>query len=92
MVGSVSAADRERLSDWCRLFGRSPRVSWQMLKAGRLPDDAEVHRSGRIFYVRSNTAVAAASPRTALYARVPSSDQAADYFGASNGTVAAFRS
>ena len=79
MVGSVSAADWERLSDWGRRFGRSPRVSWQMMKDGRLPDDLEVRRIGRIFYVRSKAALAAeAAPSTVLYARVSSSEQATD--------------
>ena len=68
-----------RLSDWGRQFGRAPRVSWQMLKDGRLPDDLEVQKVGRIFYVRSKSAVLAAhGPRTVLYARVSSSDQASD--------------
>ena len=50
-----------------------------MLKDGRLPDDLEVQRVGRIFYVRSKSAVLAASGgRTVLYARVSSADQAAD--------------
>ena len=50
-----------------------------MLKDGRLPDDLEVQKIGRIFYVRSKSAVLAASGgRTVLYARVSSSDQAAD--------------
>ena len=75
----TDSADWVRLSDWGRGFGRSPRVSWQMLKDGRLPEDLEVRKIGRIFYVRSKAAVAAASaPRTVLYARVSSSDQAAD--------------
>ena len=75
----TDSADWVRLSDWGRGFGRSPRVSWQMLKDGRLPEDLEVRKVGRIFYVRSKAGVAAASaPRTVLYARVSSSDQAAD--------------
>ena len=49
------------------------------MKDGRLPDDLEVRRIGRIFYVRSKAALAAeAAPSTVLYARVSSSEQATD--------------
>ena len=49
-----------------------------MLRDGRLPDDLEVQRVGRIYYVRSRSGVVSAGVRTVLYARVSSSDQAGD--------------
>ena len=78
MVTDVSSGGWVRLSDWGRQFGRAPRVSWQMMKDGRLPDDLEVRQIGRIYYVRSRSAVASSGIRTVLYARVSGSDQAAD--------------
>ena len=78
MSGDVSGGGWVRLSDWGRQFGRVPRVSWQMMKDGRLPEDLEVQKIGRIYYVRSRSAVVASSIRTVLYARVSSSDQSAD--------------
>ena len=73
----VDASGWMRLSDWGRQFGRAPRVSWQMLQDGKLPDDLEVKRVGRLFYVRERPS-AGATVRTVLYARVSSSDQSND--------------
>lgn len=67
-----------RLSDWGRQFGRSTRVSWQMWKDGRLPDDLESVKLGSVVYVRSKSAVRENALRTVLYARVSSSGQAFD--------------
>ena len=67
-----------RLSDWGRQFGRVPRVSWQMLQDGNLPEGMEVRKIGGVYYVREPGAAALAATRTVLYARVSSSDQAAD--------------
>ena len=78
MSADLSGGGWVRLSDWGRQFGRVPRVSWQMMKDGRLPEDLEVQKIGRIYYVRSRSAVVASSIRTVLYARVSSSDQSAD--------------
>ena len=66
-----------RLSDWGRQFGRVPRVSWQMLQDGNLPEGMEVRKIGNVYYVREP---GAGDPptRTVVYARVSSSDQAAD--------------
>ena len=49
-----------------------------MMKDGRLPDDLEVERIGRIYYVRFRSAVVSSGVRTVLYARVSGSDQSAD--------------
>ena len=49
-----------------------------MMKDGRLPKDLEVQKIGRIYYVRSRSAVAVSGIRTVLYARVSSSGQSAD--------------
>ena len=73
----VGASGWMRLSDWGRQFGRAPRVSWQMLQDGKLPDDLEVKRVGRLFYVRERSSVDVVV-RTVLYARVSSSDQSDD--------------
>ncbi len=78
MSNDFSSGGWIRLSDWGRQFGRVPRVSWQMMRDGRLPKDLEVQKIGRIYYVRSRSAVAASGIRTVLYARVSSSDQSAD--------------
>ena len=78
MSADLSGGGWVRLSDWGRQFGRVPRVSWQMMKDGRLPKDLEVQKIGRIYYVRSRSAVVASGIRTVLYARVSSSDQSAD--------------
>ncbi len=78
MSADVSSGGWVRLSDWGRQFGRSPRVSWQMMKDGRLPEDLEVERIGRIYYVRSRSAVVSSGVRTVLYARVSGSDRSAD--------------
>ena len=78
MSNDLSSGGWIRLSDWGRQFGRVPRVSWQMMKDGRLPKDLEVQRIGHIYYVRSRSAVVASGVRTVLYARVSSSDQSAD--------------
>ena len=48
-----------------------------MMKDGRLPDDLEVERIGRVYYVRSRSAVVSSGVRTVLYAWVSGSDQSA---------------
>ena len=49
-----------------------------MMKDGRLPDDLEVEKIGRICCVRSRSAVVSSGIRTVLYARVFCSDLSAD--------------
>ena len=66
-----------RLSDWGRQFGRTPRASWEMVRDGRLPEELEARKVGRIWYVRDKSAVLG-ELRTVLYARVSSSDQSDD--------------
>ena len=66
-----------RLSDWGRQFGRTPRASWEMVRDGRLPDELEARKVGRIWYVRDKSAVLG-DFRTVLYARVSGSDQSED--------------
>ena len=58
-------------------FGRTPRASWEMVRDGRLPDELEARKVGRIWYVRDKSAVLGVV-RTVLYARVSSSDQSDD--------------
>ena len=52
-----------------------------MMKDGRLPDELEVEKIGRICCVRSRWAVVSSGMRTVLFARVFCSDLSADLIG-----------
>ena len=64
---------RMRLTDWGRQYGLDPRVTWRMMKEGRLPPDLVVERVGRIHYVLLPDD--GVKLRTVLYARVSGGDQ-----------------
>ena len=61
----VSSGGWGRLSGWGRQFGRAPRVSWQMMKDGRLPKDLESRDSKEI------AELGLSHPRRALVSKRP---------------------